>query len=204
MPRLKPIIKWTPALYDRLAKRYDRVARWLFPIGERGREKVVSGLASGRLLDVACGTGTLLEKAQRAGPVCFGIDTSRGMLLETRKKVPSAHVVQASFYALPFAEGQFDYVVETNAVSGAEIDAEPILREMLRVCATGGEIRLGDYGKSGREGFWVGLLEQVGVLIGDYPHDYKAIFSSMGVEVEMEKLGWGGMYQYLCAGKPDG
>ncbi len=204
MPRFKPIIQWTPALYDRLAKRYDLAARWLFPIGERGRERVVSGMTLGALLDVACGTGTLLEKAVRAGLACFGIDTSWGMLLEVKKKAPEAQVVQASFYALPFAEGVFDYVVETNAVSGAEIDAGPVLREMVRVCAAGGEVRIGDYGKSGRQGFWVRALEKVGILIGDYPHDYEGLFCSLGLEPVRESLGWGGMYQYLQVDKPHG
>jgi ubiquinone/menaquinone biosynthesis C-methylase UbiE len=202
MSKLKPIIAWTPTLYDRLSKHYDRFAKWLFPIGERGREKVVSGLVSGRILDVACGTGTLLKKAHQSGLECIGIDTSRGMLLETKKKVPAADVVQASFYALPFAENQFDYVVETNAVSGADINAKSVLGEMLRVCAEEGELRLGDYGKSGREGFWIQLLVMIGILIGDFPHDYKALFSELGYVSQIENLGWGGMYQFIRVVKP--
>jgi len=197
MGKLKPIINWTPSLYDRLSKYYDRLGKWLFPIGDRGREKVVSGLVSGLILDVACGTGTLLDKAYRSGLQCIGIDTSRGMLLETKKKVPAAEVVQASFYALPFVEKQFDYVVETNAVSGADINADTVLGEMLRVCADGGEVRIGDYGKSGRQGWWIQLLETIGILVGDYPHDYKALIGAMGYEAKVENLGWGGMYQYI-------
>lgn len=197
MAKLKPLIDWTPALYDRLSKHYDAFAKWLFPIGDTGREKVVSGLTSGRILDVACGTGTLLNKADQAGMLCTGIDTSRGMLLETKMKVPAAEVIQASFYDLPFAEGEFDYVVETNAVSGADINPKTVLGEMFRVCRSGGEVRIGDYGKSSREGVWIQLIEKIGILVGDYPHDYDALFSSMGCKVEVENLGWGGMYQYL-------
>jgi len=195
--KLKPIISWTPALYDRLAKHYDRFARWLFPIGEKGRDQVVNGLESGLILDIACGTGTLLEKAHQIGLDTVGIDTSRGMLLESRKKIPTAQVVQASFYALPFAEGQFDYVVETNAVSAAEINPKSVLSEMLRVCAEGGELRLGDYGKSERRGLWSQTLEMLGILFGDYPYDYQDLVSSIGHVVEIENLGWGGMYQYV-------
>lgn len=197
MSKLKPIIAWTPSLYDRLSKHYDRFAKWLFPIGDQGRERVVSGLVSGLILDVACGTGTLLKKAHLSGLDCIGIDTSLGMLLETKKKVPAAEVVQASFYTLPFAEKQFDYVVETNAVSGAEISAKSVLREMLRVCADEGELRLGDYGKSSREGLWINILVLLGILFGDYPHDYKELFRAMGYEGQIENLGWGGMYQYI-------
>jgi ubiquinone/menaquinone biosynthesis C-methylase UbiE len=197
MKKLKPLIDWSPSRYDRLAKNYDKYARWFFPIGDIGRERVISDLSEGYILDVACGTGTLLEKAHQRGLTCLGIDTSRGMLEETKKKVPQADLVQASFYALPFAKDQFDYVVETNAVSGADIDAQEVLSEMLRVCCPGGEIRLGDYGKSERKGFWYRILEYVGVLIGDYPHDYQALFGNMGYQAEVENLGWGGLYKFI-------
>jgi ubiquinone/menaquinone biosynthesis C-methylase UbiE len=193
----RTLIRWTPALYDALSRHYDRLARWLFPIGDLGRQTVIAGLISGSMLDVACGTGTLLAEAHRNGLQCVGIDTSRGMLLEARKKVPSASLVQASFFALPFAESQFDYVVETNAVSGAEVDAGAVLDEMQRVCADHGEIRIGDYARAERKGLWLGLLETAMALFGDHPHDYRALLTSMGLSVEVEELGWGGMYQFV-------
>jgi ubiquinone/menaquinone biosynthesis C-methylase UbiE len=199
MSKLKPLFKWTPRTYDRLSRYYDRFARLFFPIGDSGREKVVADLGSGRILDIASGTGTLLEMAQQKGLDCFAVDTSRGMLKETVKKVPAVHCVQASFYALPFAEDQFNYVVETNAVSGADIDAIDVLREMRRVCARGGEIRIGDYAKARREKFWYRWMENVGILVGDYPHDYEGLLNSMGLEAQVEELGWGGSYQYIQA-----
>ena len=197
MAKLKPLIDWSPARYDRLAKNYDRFAAWFFPIGDIGRERVLSGLDKGLLLDVACGTGTLLEKARQTGLVYVGIDTSWGMLTETKRKIPAAPVIQASFYALPFAKGKFDIVVETNAVSGADIHADEVLREMLRVCNTGGEVRLGDYGKSDRKGLWYRMMEKIGILVGDYPHDYLELFRRLGYEADVEYLAWGGMYQYI-------
>jgi len=197
MTKLKPLINWSPERYDRLSKNYDRFAAWFFPIGDIGRERVLSGLRSGRILDIACGTGTLLEKAHQAGLECYGIDTSWGMLTETKKKVSAAEVVQASFYKLPFRKDQFEYVVETNAVSGADINAMDVLQEMLRVCAKEGEIRIGDYGKANRKSTWWRILEIIGILIGDYPHDYPVLFRELGYEAAVEKLGWGGMYQYI-------
>jgi ubiquinone/menaquinone biosynthesis C-methylase UbiE len=197
MSSLKPIISWTPSLYDRISNQYDRLARWFFPIGDLGRERVVSDLEPGQILDIACGTGSLLEKAHQSGLACIGIDTSRGMLLETRKKVPSADLVQASFYALPFSDNQFEYVVETNAVSGADINPGQVLHEMLRVCRDEGEIRLGDYGSSRQDGIWIRILIKIGILLGDYPHNYQELFHALGYEAQFEDLGWGGMYQYI-------
>jgi ubiquinone/menaquinone biosynthesis C-methylase UbiE len=195
--RLKALINWSPSRYDRLAKNYDKYARWFFPIGDRGHNKVLTGLKSGSILDLACGTGRLLEKAHQKGMTCFGVDTSRGMLDEAKKIVPRANLVQASFYALPFRVGQFDYVVETNAVSGTDIEARDVLSEMLRVCCPGGEVRLGDYSKVERKGFWFRVMEFIGILIGDYPYDYLALFRELGYQAEVEDLGWGGMYKYI-------
>jgi ubiquinone/menaquinone biosynthesis C-methylase UbiE len=197
MFKLKPLINWTPQLYDHLSKNYDRFAAWFFPIGDLGREKVVSGLGTGFLLDVACGTGTLLKKSHQLGLNCVGIDTSWRMLLDTKRKVPAAAVVQASFYSLPFAEKAFNYVVETNAVSGVDINPGEVLQEMLRVCTSEGEIRMGDYGKSNRREFWYQIFEKIGILFGDYPHDYRELFNSLGYEAEIEDLGWGGAYQFI-------
>lgn len=197
------LIKWTPELYDWLSSRYDRLADLFFGIGETGRQRVVQGMQPGRMLDIGCGTGTLLVKAHTAGIQTFGVDTSSGMLSQAQVKVPQALLVRASFYALPFAEEQFDYVVETNAVSGEDIDFEVVIKEMLRVCKTGGEVRLGDYLKASPSTAWTKLVERVGLLIGDMPHNYPASFRRLGFEAEVERLGMWGMYAFVKV-KKDG
>ena len=105
---------------------------------------------------------------------------------------------------MPFAREAFDYVVETNAVSGADIEADEVLAEMLRVCSSRGEIRIGDYGKSSQKGLWYSLLEGLGILIGDYPHDYPALFRELGYAAEVEDLAWGGLYKYIQVKKNQG
>ncbi len=198
---VKPLINWTPKFYDRLSKKYDFLARIFFPLGEKGKAKVIEDLRIGSVLDIACGSGGLLQDAVEAGARPFGSDTSWGMLTETRAKVPSADLVQASFYALPFAEAAFDTVVETNAVSGVEIAAEKVLSEMVRVCQYGGQIHIGDYAKAPRENLWLRIVEWFGVLFGDYPHDYVTYFRLQGFDTEVEYLGFDGMYQYVRAEK---
>ena len=44
---------------------------------------------------------------------------------------------------------------------------------------------------------WYSQMEKIGILFGDYPHNFKAMFTSLGYEVEIENLGWGGMYQFI-------
>jgi ubiquinone/menaquinone biosynthesis C-methylase UbiE len=197
----KPLIDWTPKFYDRLSKSYDLLARIFFPMGEKGKDRVIQGLGTGRILDIACGSGGLLRDAVGAGARPYGSDNSRGMLAETHQKIPSANLVQASFYALPYAAASFDTVVETNAVSGVAIESDLVLAEMVRVCKPGGEIRIGDYAKAPKEGWWVRFMEWIGVLFGDYPHDYAAYFQAQGLETDVEYLGFDGMYQFVKAKK---
>jgi len=47
--------------------------------------------------------------------------------------------------------------------------------------------------------FGIRLFEQFGIWFGDCPHDYLALLASLGYRVEVEPLGWGGMYQYIRA-----
>ena len=197
MPKLKPLINWDPSRYDALSSNYDRYASWFFPIGEIGQYRVLDDLEPGPILDIACGTGTLLKMAGEKGCQTTGVDTSWGMLQEARRKIPGADMVQASFYALPFKRNYFEYVVETNSVSGVDINAGEVLSEMVRVCKSGGEIRLGDYGSAGRKGWWFRFMEILGILFGDCPNNYRELFKAIGYEAEIEKLGWGGMYQFI-------
>ena len=108
---------WTTRTYDKLAKYYDFFMRVFFPVGEKGRGRIVERLSAGLILDVACGTGTLLALAHRKGLKCYGIDISQGMLNQARAKIPSAEFNRASYYEIPYPDGHFDYVVATNALS---------------------------------------------------------------------------------------
>ena len=60
------------------------------------------------------------------------------MLEKAMAKAPGAEFKQGSYYELPYPDDSFDYVVETNGLSGVGIDAEKALAEMIRVCKVGG------------------------------------------------------------------
>lgn len=197
MKRSPSIINWTPEFYDSLSSRYDLLARFLFPIGEKGRSRVIENLKPGSILDVACGTGTLLQMAHDCNMQCFGIDNSAGMLAQAQIKVPAAMFLRASFYEIPYPDAAFDNVVETNAVSGVDIDVERVLKEMVRVCKKDGQILIGDYAKAGKESWSLRALERIGQFIGDYAYNYDELFDKWGFTVESEALGWGGMYQFI-------
>jgi ubiquinone/menaquinone biosynthesis C-methylase UbiE len=191
-----PLIHWTPKRYDSIAKYYDWMAR-LFPVGKKGHERALDGLVEGFLIDVACGTGTLLAMALGKGMKCYGVDTSSGMLDQAMRKAPGAQFVRASFYEIPYSEGTFDYVIETNAVSGVEIEVVKVLQEMIRVCKTGGEIRLVDYAKPVSPTNVSRTIERILHWIGDFAYDYVEYFNSLGYDPKVHEIGWGGMYQFI-------
>lgn len=197
MKRLSLAGIWTPRFYGLLSSQYDRFFKVFFPHGEEGYRRVLEGLDSGSILDVACGTGTLLAMAEAKGMRCHGIDNSPGMLDQARAKVPQGDFKLASFYNIPYADASFDYVVETNAVSGVRIEARRVLSEMVRVCREGGEVRIADWGKPARETWKTRLLVEMGILIGDFPHDYVRIFTELGYEPAVEVLGVDGIYQFV-------
>lgn len=179
---------WTTNTYNRLSRYYDAFMKFFFPIGEKGRERIVEKLASGSVLDVACGTGTLLKLAKTKGLECYGMDLSKGMLAEAKSKVSEAKLIQASYYEIPLAEESFDSVVATNALSGDHIDARKVLNEMIRVCRNDGWVYIAEWPKAEKETFGEQILVWFASLNDDAPKDYVMIFGEMGYEPEIEVL----------------
>jgi len=185
--RTQPRI-WTTKTYNRLSRYYDKFMKYFFPIGEIGREKIVEKLTSGSVLDVACGTGTLLEMAKKKGLECYGIDLSEGMLAQAKGKVLDVEVSQASYYEIPYPEESFDYVVATNALSGDFIDARKVLIEMIRVCRSGGWIYIAEWPKAPENTPAERLVVWFASLNDDAPKDYLEIIQEMGYEPEVDVL----------------
>jgi ubiquinone/menaquinone biosynthesis C-methylase UbiE len=179
---------WTTKTYDRLAKYYDLFMKIIFYLGEKGRERIVERLRSGSVLDVACGTGTLLAMAHEKGLECYGIDNSQGMLNRAGVKSPNAVLKRASYYAIPYQDGRFDYVVATNALSGTYIDVKRVLSEMTRVCKSGGRIYIAEWPKAETVTLMERFIVWLASLIEDAPKDYLAIFAELGYEPEVEIL----------------
>ena len=63
-----------------------------------------------RLLDVACGRGTLLRCALGRGLVTCGLDLSRVAIDLSRRSAPGAALAWGNGEALPYADRAFDYV----------------------------------------------------------------------------------------------
>ena len=96
-----------------MAARYDDLRAREEQLGEQFEFTVAEGLgAATRLLDVGCGTGSLVATAvERLGVKAWGVDASQEMLAKARaRRVRGAAFKHAQADDLPFRKGWFDAV----------------------------------------------------------------------------------------------
>ncbi len=118
---------------------YDAAMAVLERLGLGSWRRWVASGASGRTLDLGCGTGRnlpLFPEAARA----VGVDPCPQTLAKARRRSPGALLVQARAEALPFRDGAFDTVV-SGLVLCSVSDPPAAAGEMLRVLAPGGTVR---------------------------------------------------------------
>jgi ubiquinone/menaquinone biosynthesis C-methylase UbiE len=89
-----------------------------------------------RLLDVGCGTGTLLRRLGGRF-ACAGCDPAEEMLERARAANPGVDFAAASAESLPYGDGRFDAVLCIEVVRYLA-DPRPALRELARVLRPGG------------------------------------------------------------------
>jgi len=125
-------------MFDRIARRYDRVNTVLSlgtDGGWRRRAARETGLRpGGSALDVACGSGKLtaeLARLSRGGRV-VGLDFSAQMLEVARSHYPELELVEGDALNLTFEDSTFD---AATIAFGLRNLANPVrgLREMVRV-----------------------------------------------------------------------
>ena len=133
--------------FDHVADEYDEsIAPHVMAHLTRRRVELIEGLApsGGRVLDVGCGTGTLL-KALPERYEKVGIDPSQQML--DHGAAPGLELICASADDLPFADAAFDVAV-TVAVLHHLIDPAVVhkaILEMCRVVKPGGAVLIWDH-----------------------------------------------------------
>jgi SAM-dependent methyltransferase len=138
---------------DHLAPYYDLMAR----VGMRehhlkGRVIDLAQLApGGRMLDLGCGTGTLVLMASRRcpGATVIGVDGDPTILGIARRKAQRAGISvqldEGMAYALPYEDGSFDAVVSTLAFHHLTPDQQArALAEVRRVLRPDGRLVIAD------------------------------------------------------------
>ena len=157
---------------DRLTPFYDLMAR----LGMRDRQlkgRVIdlALLAPGRrLLDLGCGTGTLVLMARRRHPgvTVIGLDGDPTILGIARRKAARAGIRvqldEGMAYALPYADGSFDAVTATLMLHHLTRDQQlRTLAEVQRVLRPGGRLVVADFGPPHNR--WLALVGRIGHLL---------------------------------------
>jgi ubiquinone/menaquinone biosynthesis C-methylase UbiE len=136
--------------YTALAPSYDQ--RWLDYLHASFAMTLeqMSGLPADRVLDVACGTGQLLELlAERTDQSeLIGIDRVPAMLEVAKQRLGGrATFLEGEAQHLPFEDAHFQLVTSTNALHYFP-DADGALREIRRVISPGGNLIITDWCRS--------------------------------------------------------
>jgi ubiquinone/menaquinone biosynthesis C-methylase UbiE len=95
-----------------------------------------------------------------SGTIFVGLDISRKMAEATHKFVPQVNVIVADGENLPFRTESFDLIIASRCIKFMNLSR--MIKEAKRVLRSGGIIIVVfDCG----DGFWVKLLEKLGVLV---------------------------------------
>lgn len=189
---------WDGETYSRIAApSYDLVTNitgWQKHLAE----SALDGLTPGRLLDVGCGTGHVLNDAAQRGFDGVGIDSSEGMLERacSRPYVQKSMLVRASATSLPFPDNEFDVVFASGSLVHVH-DIALAVSEILRVAKPGGTIRIVDHLTPIKRSLSTPLALLFSQLSGDIIHDYPGHFSRGADLIERKTLGRGGILQQL-------
>ncbi|MCW2737645.1 MAG: putative Methyltransferase type 11 [Nocardioides sp.] len=116
---------------------------------------------SGRLLDVGCGTGALVQSARDAGLEAIGVEPDPEMAALAGSTL-GEEVAVDGLPDLPLADNGFD-VVTANFVLNHVDDPRAGARELARVAAPGGRVRATIWGSTPppQAVMWNGLLDEV-------------------------------------------
>ena len=155
-----------PALYDRY------LVPFLFEPYARDMAGRLAGLRSGRLLEIACGTGAVTRALAAALPAAVEIvatDLNQPMLDHASSRLSSGRVSwrQADAQMLPFPDGSFDAVL---CQFGAMFfpDKEAAYREARRVLRPGGRLVFSVWDRIEENDFAETAVRSVAAL---YPQD---------------------------------
>jgi ubiquinone/menaquinone biosynthesis C-methylase UbiE len=132
---------------------YDEFSDWYEKHRHEGYHALIDALETDlvlpmarakRVLEVGCGTGLILQHADRVADQAVGLDISEGMLRHAQSR--GLTTVRASATDIPFADHTFDLVYSFKVLSHIP-DLERALAEMARVTRPGGDLLLEFYNR---------------------------------------------------------
>lgn len=175
-------------LFGPIAPDYERWATVL-SLGQdaRWRQALVEGLefrTGERLLDVACGTGSVARLATARGYDVVALDQSAEMLGQAR--AAGLSIVRATADRLPFPDASFDALTFTYLLRYVA-DPAACMRELVRALRPGGRIGMVEFGRPRGltvPPWWLYtrvVLPAAGALIG---HGWRQVGAFLGPSIE--------------------
>ncbi|MBQ8975532.1 MAG: methyltransferase domain-containing protein [Oscillospiraceae bacterium] len=140
-----------------------------------------------RVLECACGTGMIsLAIAPRCAEL-IATDFSDGMLSRAAKKLApyrNTQVCKADIMDLAYPDGSFDCVVAANVIHLLD-EPYKALRELDRVCRSGGKLLIPTYVNNEKTGKTGSFAKTVGKAGADFKRqftfsNYRAFFQEAG------------------------
>lgn len=130
--------------FDRAVTYYDATRGYPPGIDEQLRDSIIAQLGLGRdarLLEPGIGTGRIALPFIRAGYAYVGVDLSRDMMQQLRRKLADraqpARLVCGDVMHLPFADASFDAAILVHVLHLVD-DWRQVLRETRRTLRAGG------------------------------------------------------------------
>ncbi|TET54091.1 MAG: class I SAM-dependent methyltransferase, partial [Actinobacteria bacterium] len=108
-----------------------------------GKQKLIKNIIERHepkaLLDIGCGTGSLLKCLAQKPIKITGIDSHREAIDFCKKTLPEATFIQEDARKLSIVDKSFDFVLASDVLEHAP-DDESLVKEAFRVLKTGGNI----------------------------------------------------------------
>jgi demethylmenaquinone methyltransferase/2-methoxy-6-polyprenyl-1,4-benzoquinol methylase len=185
--------RYVRTLFDTVESSYDGFTR-LFSAGMDGawKKRMVrllaeSGVSQGRVLDLATGTGDIVDRlrARIPGVEIVGADLSRGMLRRAKRRGRKSNTV-ADMSTLPYAAGSMAAITAGYAFRNAP-DLTAALAEAYRVLEPGGSMVTLDFYLPASPAWrrvYLGYLRVSGRIVGRVLHRVPEAYGYIAASLE--------------------
>lgn len=151
------------------------------------KEKLITLVKSRQpktILEVGCGTGHWLNELASFCSKLFGLDYSKGMLIEAFKYSNQSTFINADADCLPFRENKFDFVFSVNAIHFFK-DNLKFIRNASKVLNCGGMLCIIEFNPHANDTDWYIYK----YFSGSYKRDIERYPSFETMKEEMQNIG---------------